>query len=147
MEPRCGNGIEGMVHLKALKSKIPKSLEVCCVSSDKFDNTVVFIANIDFPFYFIYDSEKSLSKIFPHSGIPHTILIDKKGQIQAETYPGYVTEEVLTDLDNDNQVNLPIKKNFNSSELDNKQNSNSLIKLELQRHALGDINYINFYKK
>ena len=69
-ETWCAPCIEGMEHLKALKSKFPNSLEIICVSSDRLDKTVEFLAKKDFPFTFIYDEEKSLSKIFPHSGIP-----------------------------------------------------------------------------
>ncbi|WP_321285369.1 TlpA disulfide reductase family protein [uncultured Sunxiuqinia sp.] len=141
-ETWCGPCIEGMGHLKALQSKFPNSLKVVCVSSDRFDKTVEFITRNDFPFDFIYDGEKLLSEIFPHSGIPHTILIDKKGQINAQTYPGYVTEQILTELNNDHQVNLPTKKNFVPSQLRKDNNKNSLITFELQRHELGERNYI-----
>jgi thiol-disulfide isomerase/thioredoxin len=141
-ETWCGPCIEGMSHLNALKSKFPNSLKIVCVSSDNFEKTTDFIAKNDFPFDFIYDGEKNLSKIFPHTGIPHTILIDKKGIIQAETFPGYVTEQILSELNNDNQVNLPAKKNFVPSELGRNENKNSLITFELQRHELGERNYI-----
>jgi len=141
-ETWCGPCIEGMVHLKALQNKFPNSLRIVCVSSDGFDKTVEFISKNDFPFDFIYDSEKSLSKLFPHSGIPHTILIDNKGQIKAETYPGFVTEEVLNKLDGSNQINVPTKKNFVPAELEKVQNKNSLIKFELQRHELGERNCV-----
>jgi|GEM_PF-6613735 len=141
-ETWCGPCIEGMSHLNALKSKFPNSLKIVCVSSDNFEKTIDFISKNDYPFDFIYDSEKNLSKIFPHTGIPHTILIDKKGIIQAETYPGYVTEQILSELNNDNPVNLPAKKNFVPSELGRNENKSSLITFELQRHELGERNYI-----
>ncbi|WP_317235655.1 TlpA family protein disulfide reductase [Belliella filtrata] len=142
-ETWCAPCIEGMGHLKALKSKFPDSLEIICISSDGIDKTIDFITKNDFPFTFIHDDEKSLKKIFPHQGIPHTILIDKKGQIKSQTYVGFVTEQVLTELDNGNQVNLPMKKNFDPSELINVNKSNSLIKFELLRHELGEPNSIS----
>ncbi len=141
-ETWCSPCIEGMGHLKALYEKFPNSLKIICISSDKFDTTVDFIAKNDFPFDFIFDRKKSLSKVFPHTGIPHTILIDKNGKIQSETYPGYITEKVLADLENSNQVNLPVKKTFVPSKLGNNQNANSLVKFVLQRHEIGDRNYI-----
>lgn len=140
-ETWCGPCIEGMSHLKSLQEKFPNSLKVVCVSSDRFDRTIDFITKNDFPFDFIYDKNKLISEIFPHSSIPHTILIDKQGQINAQTYPGFVTEEILTKLNNDKSVDLPIKKNFTPSEL--KNNATSLVKFELLRHQLGELNYIN----
>ncbi len=122
-------------------------MKVVCVSSDDFDKTTSFIAKNDFPFDFIYDPEEQLSKIFPHQGIPHTILIDKEGHINAETYPGYIDQEVLTKLDNNNQVHLPTKRNFTPSELRDKENSNSLLKFDLQRYELGDRKYIETNKQ
>jgi|25_taG_2_1085351.scaffolds.fasta_scaffold03527_1 thiol-disulfide isomerase/thioredoxin len=146
-ETWCAPCIKGMGHLKALQAKFQNSLKVVCVSSDDFDKTTSFIAKNDFPFDFIYDPEEQLSKIFPHQGIPHTILIDKEGHINAETYPGYIDQEVLTKLDNNNQVHLPTKRNFTPSELRDKENSNSLLKFDLQRYELGDRKYIETNKQ
>jgi len=142
-ETWCGPCIEGMGHLRALKSKFPNTLEVICVSSEGFNKTVNFINKNNFAFTFIHDEKRLLSKLFPHSSIPHTILIDQKGQIKAQTYVSYISEQVLSGLINDKQVNLPEKKNFVAAELQNEKKTNSLLKFELLRHQLGEVNYVN----
>ena len=146
-ETWCAPCIEGMGHLKALQAKFPNALNVICVSSENLDKTKAFINKSDFSFDFIYDKEEKLSQIFPHQGIPHTILIDKKGHINAETLPGFIDEEVLTRLDNNIQVSLPIKKISNPSELSDEERTNSLFRFDLQRYELGDRKYIQTWAR
>ncbi|BAX81466.1 TlpA family protein disulfide reductase [Labilibaculum antarcticum] len=144
-ETWCAPCIEGMHHLKELKNKFPDKLEIICVSSDKFNQTTKFINKNLFPFKFIYDKEKQLSNIFPHTGIPHSIVVDTKGQIQAETYPSFITETIINKLSSGNSINIPRKNNFteesfNKSFSDNNV-KNSLVSFELQTYKLGDRNY------
>jgi thiol-disulfide isomerase/thioredoxin len=95
-ETWCGPCIEAMHHLKKLKEKFPDKLEIVCVSCDDLEKTISFIEKNKFPFNFVYDKEKYLKgQVFPHSGIPHSILVDKTGKIQAGTLPGFMTEEVI----------------------------------------------------
>ena len=140
-ETWCGPCIEGMPLLKALQDKYPNDLKVICVSSDDFNKTVNFINKNKYPFDYIFDKTKELSTIFPHTGIPHTILIDKKGKIQAETLPGYLSESDIEQLISGNSIDLPLKKNFNPDDLEKVDETPSLVSFELQNTELGDRNY------
>jgi len=144
-ETWCGPCIDGMQHLKVLKNKFHNQLIIICVSSDKLGGTISFINKNDFPFDFIYDKEKLLSNVFPHSGIPHTILVDKDGKIQAETYPGFISDEKINELTEGKDIKIPTKQNFDTEDL-NRNNLNTLISFELFRHQLGDRQYIDEYK-
>src|SRR5665647_3455941 len=74
-ETWCGPCIMGMPHLKELKDKFPNDLQIICVSSDDFKNTVKYINEHKYPFDYIFDAKKQFSSVFPHSGIPHTCLL------------------------------------------------------------------------
>lgn len=140
-ETWCGPCIQGMPHLKQLKDKFPNDLQIICISSDNFEKTVDFINKNKYPFDYVFDKTEKLSTIFPHSGIPHTILIDKKGKIQAETLPGFLLESDIDQLISGNSIDLPLKKNFNADDLKKVDNKPSLIAFELQNTELGDRRY------
>ena len=141
-ETWCGPCIMAMRHLVEMKEKFPDELEIICVSCDDLDKTISFIEENKFPFTFIYDKEKYLKKqVFPHSGIPHSILVDKTGKIQAGTLPGFITEEVLKNLINDQQVDIPQKTLFNPENLTEEKSENTLINFELRSCKLGDRGY------
>lgn len=142
-ETWCGPCIDGMFHLQQLKNKFPDVLNVICVSSDDIDKTQAFISKNKFSFDFIYDKEKQLKNRFPHSSIPHTILIDKTGKIVARTYPGYLTEATIKELVSDGQVSLPVVKNFNPDEMNMNLDGNSMLKFEIFSSELGDRDYMN----
>lgn len=61
-ETWCGPCIDGMFHLKKLKDKYPNDLFVICVSSDGFNKSVDFINKTSYPFDYIFDESKKLSK-------------------------------------------------------------------------------------
>jgi len=138
-ETWCSPCIKGMHHLKTLKEKYSKELEIVCVSCDDLEKTKSFIKKNKFPFTFIYDKEKYLkAEIFPHSGIPHSILIDKTGKIQTSTLPGFITEDVIKDLMENEQIDIPNKELFNSENLSEKKSENTFINFELRSYQLGD---------
>jgi thiol-disulfide isomerase/thioredoxin len=140
-ETWCGPCIQGMPHLKDLKDKFPNDLLVICISSDDVKKTSSYISEHSYPFDYVFDAKKQLSIVFPHSGIPHTILIDKTGKIQAETLPGYLSESDIDQLISENSIDLPSKKNFNPDDLKKVDNKPSLVTFELQNTELGDRSY------
>lgn len=147
-ETWCGPCIQAMHHLKKVKEKFPDKFEVVCVSCDDLEKTISFIEKNDFPFTFIFDKEKYLKEqVFPHSGIPHSILVDKTGKIQAGTLPGFITEEVINNLVNDRQIDIPQKSLFNPESLSDEKSENSLINFELRSYQLGDRGYIQTANK
>ena len=150
-ETWCAPCIEGMHHLKALKNKFSEKLKIICVSSDNFARTTKFIDNNSFPFDFIYDKEKKLSERFPHTGIPHSVFIDNKGNIESETFPGLLTEAIIKKIIDGDSVKVPEKKNFTAKSLEKSFSENSiknaLISFELLPHQLGDRNYTESSKR
>jgi len=141
-ETWCAPCIEGMYHLKTLKDKFSDEIEIVCVSCDDLEKTISFIEKNKFPFTFIYDKEKYLkAQIFPHRSIPHSILVDKTGKIQASSLPGFITEEVLKDLIKNKQIDIPNKELFNPETLSEKKSENTLINFELRSYQLGDRGY------
>jgi len=140
-ETWCGPCIQGMPHLKDLKDKFPNDLQVICISSDDVKLAKTFISQHMYPFDYVFDVKKQLSAVFPHSGIPHTILIDKTGKIRAETLPGYISESDIDKLISGNSIDLPSMKNFNPNDLKKVDNKPSLVTFELQNTELGDRSY------
>lgn len=139
-ETWCGPCIDGMFHLKKLKDKYPNDLIVICVSSDGFNKSVDFINKTSYPFDYIFDESKKLSKIFPHSGIPFSVVIDKNGKIKAETRPVYIDEIQMNKMLLGNAMNVPVVKDFNPNDLESKKNV-SLVTFELLNHELGERAY------
>ena len=147
-ETWCAPCIQAMHHLKKLKDKFPNELEIVCVSCDDLKKTISFVEKNKFPFTFIYDKEKYLKEqVFPHSGIPHSILVDKTGKIQAGTMPGFMTEEVINNLVNDRQIDIPQKTLFNPKSLSDEKSENTLINFELKSYQLGDRGYLQTENK
>ncbi len=137
-ETWCGPCIEGMHHLKLLKEKFSDNLKIICISSDDFNKACVFIDKNKFPFDFIFDKEKIMQERFPHTGIPYTIVIDKKGKIQALTHPGYLDYSNINQLLLGNNIDVP---NIKGTEFPNTENENietPLISFKLFNYQLGE---------
>ena len=140
-ETWCGPCIASMPHLKDLKNKFHDNLKVICISSDGYKKTTDFINKNSLPFDFIFDEQKQLSAIFPHSGIPHTIIVDTKGKIQAQTLPAFITDTQIRQMISGEQIDVPEKKNFNPDELGKGRSRTSLVSFELLNSELGDRSY------
>ena len=140
-ETWCGPCIMGMPHLKQLKDKFPNDLQVICISSDDMKKASSYISEHSYPFDYVFDAKKQLSVVFPHSGIPHTIVIDKKGNIKAETFPGYLTEEIIKTLISTDSIDVPAKNNFDPTKLESNKTEQSLLLFDLKNTELGDQHY------
>jgi thiol-disulfide isomerase/thioredoxin len=143
-ETWCGPCIQGMPHLKELKDKFPNDLQIICISSDDLKKTLTYISEHSYPFDYVFDAKKQLSAIFPHSSIPHTIVIDKKGNIKTETLPGYLTEEIIKNLISSDSIDVPFKNNFDPDKLGNNKTVQSLLIFDLKNTELGDRNFDSF---
>lgn len=106
-ETWCGPCIWSMPHLKQLYDKFKGEVIVIAVCHSDLEKSIAFIKENGYPFRFLFEKEKELSKLFPHNGIPHTILIDRQGVINNITYPSYITEEVISKLIDGKNTNLP----------------------------------------
>lgn len=121
--------------LDQLKRKFPNDLQVICVAAEKLPKVLEFLSKKSLPFDFIFDSTKQLNKVFPHETKPHTIIIDKKGNIQSETYPALFTEKEVNLLLDRQSINIPQK---NVSDLTSQIDSTSLFSFKLSNTELGN---------
>jgi|SRR5690554_2307701 len=140
-ETWCGACIQSMSHLKILQNKYANDLQIICVASDEFEKTLDFIEKNTFPFDFIFDREKKLKELFPHSLKPFTVIIDKNGKIQAKTLPSYISETQIEQLISEQSIDVPIVKKYSEYRLEEERSQAPLVSFELQRHELGESSY------
>lgn len=137
-ETYCGPCIEAMHHLKDLQVKFSNDLKVICVSKLELGKTVNFISKNSFPFDFVFDEHQQLSSVFPHSSIPYTVIVDKKGKIQAETHPSFISEKQINQLIFGESIDVPSQRKTNSNDSTDNNNKPTLISFELQNSELAD---------
>jgi uncharacterized protein (TIGR03435 family) len=106
----CGPCIAGMPHLESLQKTFPSEILVLAVSDESPERIKKFMVNRPFGFSFVSDKEKNLQKYFPHRIIPHTVLIDKYGEVIAITSPDQITEKIIRDLLDGEKPILPLKQ-------------------------------------
>jgi thiol-disulfide isomerase/thioredoxin len=137
-ETYCAPCISGMHHLKQLQAKFPDDVKVICVSSLDERKTINFINKNSFPFDFVFDEHKQLAQAFPHSSIPHTIVVDKNGSIQAQTHPGFISEEVISQLMLGGSIDVPSKMAKSDNEVADDGIRPTLVLFELTSSDLAD---------
>jgi thiol-disulfide isomerase/thioredoxin len=135
-ETWCMPCIEAMVHLNKLKRAYPNDLLVVCVASESLPKVINFIPKNQYPFDFVFDGTRQLASIFPHQGIPHTIIIDKSGKIQSETLPNFFTEKEIDQLLGGSPIDIPQKKIASRGQ--NNEDASKLLRFELSNSELGD---------
>ncbi|MCR9014529.1 redoxin domain-containing protein [Aquiflexum gelatinilyticum] len=106
----CGPCIAGMPHLESLQKTFSSELLVLAVSDESPERIKKFMVNRPFGFSFVSDKEKNLQKYFPHRIIPHTVLIDKYGEVIAITSPDQITEKTIRDLLDGEKPIMPLKQ-------------------------------------
>lgn len=135
-ETWCMPCIEAMAHMNKLKRTYPNDLLVVCVASESLPKVIKFIPKNQYPFDFVFDSTKQLASIFPHQGIPHTVIIDKSGKIQSETLPNFFTEKEIDQLLGGSMIDIPQKKIASRGQ--NNEDVSKLFRFELSNSELGD---------
>ncbi len=135
----CAPCINSMSHLKGLYEKYPNDLNIICISSDDIEKSKKIISEKKLPFHFVCDKEKKIKEIFPHTGIPHSVVFDKKGMKKANTHPGYLSEKTIQELISGNDINLPEVIVPNTTRSNNNQaDSTVLFSFEIRRFQLGE---------
>ncbi len=136
-ETWCIPCIEAMQHLKKLKDQFSDDLKIICISSDDFDKARTFIDKNKFQFDFIFDKDKIMQKKFPHEGKPYTIVVDKKGKIQASTLPGYLDSSHINKLLLENNIDVPNIKSTEFSDTEKDDVETPLVSFKLFNYELG----------
>lgn len=137
----CGPCLQSMPHLKLLKEKYPNDLVIIAISSDDISKTRSQIIELSCPFTYIYDKDKLISKMYPHTGIPYSILVDREGRVLAETRPYYLTDSIITRVVKGKVVDVIEVPAFIPENIVNTVDSNTLVRFNLSLFHVGDQNY------
>jgi thiol-disulfide isomerase/thioredoxin len=132
----CGPCIKSMPHLRSLKEKYPNDLIVLAVSADDLVDTRAIINEQPCPFTYLYDKGKAINAAFPHSGVPFTVLIDKKGNVAAYTYPTFVTDSLIEHLVGQKTILSTAEKKTYSNNHTNQTDSGTLVRFVLSKSGL-----------
>jgi thiol-disulfide isomerase/thioredoxin len=103
----CGPCIAAIPHLNELADKF-KDEPVQFIAVTDEDEKVIgpFLKRKPIHAWIGLDTDKSMFKAYGIGGIPHTVLVDKKGKIAAITHPTYLTEAILKDALAGRKLNL-----------------------------------------
>jgi uncharacterized protein (TIGR03435 family) len=95
----CGPCIAAMAHLNELADNL-KDQPIQFIAITEEDQKVVepFLRKKPIHAWIGLDTDKSMSKDYGITGIPHTVVVDRDGIIAAITHPSYLTEKYLRDL-------------------------------------------------
>jgi len=119
----CVSCIEGMPKLQEMQQQMQDKIQVLMVTwqskevIEKFYRNNGFLKEKKVKLPTIV-SDTKFKKLFPHQGVPHTVLI-YKGKVQAITYPDYIKPKFISELWKNGKINLPVKDDYKA------QNSNS----------------------
>jgi uncharacterized protein (TIGR03435 family) len=93
-----------MPHLQALQQRHARQLQVITVTDETPRRIGQFLTNRPSSLWFAIDTARSLTKLFPHQILPHTVLISPDGTLLAQTNPDRVTDGLIDSL----WRNLPV---------------------------------------
>src|ERR1044071_2867661 len=92
----CGPCVAAIPHLNELADKFKDQPVQFIAVTDEDEKVIVpFLKRKPIHAWIGLDTDKSMLKAYGISGIPHTVIVDKKGKIAAITHPTSVTEETL----------------------------------------------------
>jgi thiol-disulfide isomerase/thioredoxin len=106
----CGPCIGALQHFEQLQKKYGNRLTVLAISGESSGRLRLFIQNKKPALQIISDTAGIMAALFPHRLIPHTVLIDKAGKVQAVTDPANITDSALDRLLSGYKVALPVKR-------------------------------------
>ncbi|MCA0133923.1 TlpA family protein disulfide reductase [Winogradskyella alexanderae] len=138
----CSPCIPAMKKLENYQEKFDNDIEIITVSTDNRKNLNRYIENTQTSLRVAFDTTHL--KIFNYKYIPHAILIDKNGIVQAITTPDKITEETINDLIKGKPIKLEETEVATSNFSLNKEfkNNNYQYKLTSENKNLGFKNEI-----
>jgi len=130
----CGPCITSMPHLQKLQDKFPDAVRIIAVSGDDLKKSRSFIDSKDYGFDFIFDKDKTLHKLFPHNGIPHTVLFDAEGRFVYTSHPELIDENTIEKIINGEYNPSAIDIGSGSmNENDEEEQNHNLISIQLKK--------------
>ncbi len=106
----CGPCIPAMAHLDAIQKKYPDQVQVIAISDESPERLERFIKNKPSSLWLLSDPDHSFQTYFPYHAVPHTVLIDKKGKLVANTSPDEISENIIEQLLKEETVKVKEKK-------------------------------------
>lgn len=116
----CSPCIKSFPELERLQFNFKDQLQVITITDDSEKRIEQFLSKRKLAFPVVIDEKRELAKIFPHRIIPHTIVINKQGIVQAITSSSEITEDLIKKVMADEKIALPEKLdviNFDPSKL------------------------------
>ena len=102
----CSPCIPAMKKLENFQEKFGNDIEIITASTDSKKNLNRYIENTQTTLRVAFDTTHL--KIFNYKYIPHAVLIDKSGIVQAITTPDKITEETINDLIKGKPIKLEV---------------------------------------
>lgn len=95
----CAPCVAAIPHLNELADRFKdRPVQFIAVTDEDEKVITAFLKRKPIHAWVGLDSDKSMFKDYRITGIPHTVVVDRKGKIAAITYPTSVTEAVLGDV-------------------------------------------------
>jgi uncharacterized protein (TIGR03435 family) len=107
-----------MKDLEKYKAALGDKLEVIAISEESAERLIKFNKVRPSTLTLTSDPERSLSSYFPYRTIPHTVLIGPEGKVYAITDASNITLDVLKQALKTDAVNLPLKKDRTTFNID-----------------------------
>lgn len=105
----CGPCLEAMPHLQQLQREHGQRLQIITVTDETPKRIRQYLLSRPSNLWFAVDTARTLSSLFPHQLIPHTVLLSADGKLIAQTTPQAVTSQVIDSLWRQQTVHLPEK--------------------------------------
>lgn len=111
----CGPCVRSLQKLDSIQRYFPDKIQVLLITRDKqerlqeFLNKSQFAVDVRLPFF---SETPNHLVLFPHTSIPHIIIIDKKGEIKAITGSKGITLKNIESLINNKPIEFPLKNDF-----------------------------------
>lgn len=110
----CGSCREALPHLDSLQQYFGDKIRALVVDYEpahKVDSVLRHITWLPpLKHLPIVTQDIILSKIFPHRSLPHEVIIDANGKIQAITYPYNLTKPIIQSVIDGKHLHLRVKK-------------------------------------
>lgn len=113
----CGPCIDGLPKMKEIEDTTDGRVKVLAITSEKESRIKSFLSLQQHDLTFVLDTTRSINDYFPHATVPHYVILDKAKRVKAITHGKHVTVENITKLLNNEEVDIPMKKEklgFNS---------------------------------
>lgn len=95
----CGPCVAAIPHLNELAEKFKgKPVQFIAITAEDRATVERFLTKRPIKAWIALDTNNAMNKAYAVTGIPHTVVLDKEGEIAAITYPTDLTEKHINDL-------------------------------------------------